>query len=1023
MRSISAGGLQKLKTRCGVEPIIIVEADWRDGTTLSYADADVGTIPGKILEVGDLDSVINVSGSGSTSSLSIKLSDIDGSLKEIFDAHDVHKRPARVYQYFRGLDLSDKFLIFSGVVSTPIEWNDRERTFSFSILSPLENLETGFSAEEGNFSYLPASMVGKPWPMVFGTAIDYKTLPIDLCVKGTTLTGVGVLANTAEYLNSPSVDFLEQEKALFIAREKRDFIKETLSTFDCVWGYTWDEGSSLYQIAPKPWVKFTVKNYSGDAANLTDTAEEDSLRESEILQIIAEYASVCAEIEEKERGLDCAKRKLAEARQAKVDEAAASCCGRNPLLVLGGEDFPQDEFVTVRVGHAVLYGKFLGQEFTITSRALADEITVVTTADASVKKLECDGAPEPERFCFRYQAGSLAPKSANSSYGDRNLDFHTYSAFNEPLYDYFWKYDYYYHYSHAFTPTYDDLGAIDEDGPVYRTFAGVLTPGTVKNSESDGTQILQSCWEEPGTPVRLASDVKQYYVASITPGTVLSVKGFRKIGGVSKLVELPTSWYSIETRDYGVFTATLVVLNKPLSWREYRAEGLLETWTDEVYVTFKSSVGPNIADIIQYLVSQYSSLSCDAASFAHVKARTENFPANFVVFARKNIVTFLQELAEQARLAVWIDSGVVRLKYLPEEPASVDDIKLDDVLIEKGVEVSLTPTEDLITKMVIDWRSAYTATYSSLEDAVTHKMILRHNVVKYGVKEQSYDYYVYNQPEIIYKVATFWLMRKSITWKRVKFSTPLHKLNIETFDAVTLDFGYVAGGAVKAVVESARYNSNDCCIDFECVVPVAAGEMSQYAWYWPADLPATKTWPPQADIDADKVRSGARAVGDLPVGSTKINFAGAIFVGGPNIIYGPNSDRGDASLTDSGFSAKEAASQSGLISTEERPTPDLKNDLYKGPEPIDWSQKSGFGGSGSLVIDIAKTTIVDTSGGAKKSAKLSTLLAGVKDDKLVFSTLALFGSPADGEVYSAAPFSFRYDTDEKVYGTDFVYWG
>ena len=119
MRSISAAGLAKLAERYGNEPITIVEIDWVAGKTTAYADRTVGSIPGRIIEVGDLDDVVNVSGNSDSQELSLTLDDTDGTIKAILDTHDVHKRPARVYQYFTGLALSDKFLLFSGNSPVP----------------------------------------------------------------------------------------------------------------------------------------------------------------------------------------------------------------------------------------------------------------------------------------------------------------------------------------------------------------------------------------------------------------------------------------------------------------------------------------------------------------------------------------------------------------------------------------------------------------------------------------------------------------------------------------------------------------------------------------------------------------------------------------------------------------------------------------------------------------------------------------------------------------------------------------
>ena len=68
---------------------------------------------------------------------------------------------------------------------------------------------------------------------------------------------------------------------------------------------------------------------------------------------------------------------------------------------------------------------------------------------------------------------------------------------------------------------------------------------------------------------------------------------------------------------------------------------------------------------------------------------------------------------------------------------------------------------------------------------------------------------------------------------------------------MTLDFDqpYVANGPITALIESAKYNSVDNCIDFVCLTPVVAGTVMKYPYFWPAALPATTSWPPQSDIE------------------------------------------------------------------------------------------------------------------------------------------------------------------------------
>ena len=160
MRSLSANALTTIATKLGTEPVTIIEVDWvEDNAFALYADRIIGTIQGKIYEIGDLDNVINVSDSDSSQELDITLDDTDGTIKAIFDTHDIHKRSVRVYQWFEGMDLTDRFLLFAGKISSPITWDERGRTISFTIISQLEDKEVGFSPEEGQFEWLPAAMV------------------------------------------------------------------------------------------------------------------------------------------------------------------------------------------------------------------------------------------------------------------------------------------------------------------------------------------------------------------------------------------------------------------------------------------------------------------------------------------------------------------------------------------------------------------------------------------------------------------------------------------------------------------------------------------------------------------------------------------------------------------------------------------------------------------------------------------------------------------------------------------------
>ncbi|KKK61848.1 hypothetical protein LCGC14_3010250, partial [marine sediment metagenome] len=59
MRDLNANALAEIATKKGIEPVIIIDVDW-NGDITQYADKEVDTIPGKILEVANLDAVVNI---------------------------------------------------------------------------------------------------------------------------------------------------------------------------------------------------------------------------------------------------------------------------------------------------------------------------------------------------------------------------------------------------------------------------------------------------------------------------------------------------------------------------------------------------------------------------------------------------------------------------------------------------------------------------------------------------------------------------------------------------------------------------------------------------------------------------------------------------------------------------------------------------------------------------------------------------------------------------------------------------
>jgi hypothetical protein len=269
-----------------------------------------------------------------------------------------------------------------------------------------------------------------------------------------------------------------------------------------------------------------------------------------------------------------------------------------------------------------------------------------------------------------------------------------------------------------------------------------------------------------------------------------------------------------------------------------------ERWdASKIYITLESTEGPNTADILEYLTNQYTNLTPDSGTFSTVSSLLTNYPSHFALLQRKNSLQVLEEIAWQARCTVQIRDDVLYIKYLSTAPTSSKTIT-ETLIDTKTLSLGYTPTDELVTKFVAEWRRDY------VEDK--RQVVLRNNIPKYGLFEKTFDFYIYNIKDLVIKSATFWLFRYSNTWKLLQFRGYMPLVPLDAFDAVLLDFNtaYVANVDVKAVIQSITYDSATHEVTVEVWVPVRAGEMTQYVFAWPADADSDEEYPTSLDIYA-----------------------------------------------------------------------------------------------------------------------------------------------------------------------------
>lgn len=227
-RSLTASARAESQKSSGVEPFLVVEIEWGDGSRY-YGDKStyIGTleIDGRILGVSPLQFSIAVDDLGSASVVSVTLSDNDLALRLLLESQRMENLPARVYHHFEGLAEADLVTVLNGVVTSPIHWDEMNRRLTFSIEGTANSQTVGYRPAEGDFSNLHEDGVGKVWPVCFGTVIDAPAALAKRAARGRLGTDLGMNDTTFDVIDGD--DF--PQGSLITLRVGEELISGTFS--------------------------------------------------------------------------------------------------------------------------------------------------------------------------------------------------------------------------------------------------------------------------------------------------------------------------------------------------------------------------------------------------------------------------------------------------------------------------------------------------------------------------------------------------------------------------------------------------------------------------------------------------------------------------------------------------------------------------------------------------------------------------------------------------------------------------
>lgn len=844
MRTTTPQMSAKLQQKLGTEPLLLLEVEWVAGSRILYSDQEISGATASIISLGGFDTSMMLSGSSDSQSVQVVLNDTDGAIKSIYNTHDIHKRPASIYLLFKGMNVADKMLLFKGELVTPIQWDASQRTLQFTILSKLNSVEVGFSMEEGDFANIPDEALGKAWPLVFGQVCHMPAVQVRAPRRGYLLRGEGIM------------DFTLDER-----------ICQALQ-IQCPAQQT-GPIDTYQQAANDIWSKTVLGTIGPDS--------------------------------------DCAIRRQNEICKLLDLKDQQSAYEHDTLNIYNGVNFPQAPTVArISIDQAIFTGTFSGNIFTVQSRKhpefdtfnhrscrtvpdmgygtaaynarlLADALRAIDISYPTAGWYGGQGSVGQYTPVYEVTAADIEAMklAAEKRYGPQTADALKDINYRIAINAIDQKYPSpgWYggegrpgSYSAIYQVSQADIDALKAKVTSY-WYPDVTGTYFINNASTDPAKALADCqrylmpgrgpqggprdswfwydemeeasffWAPAGTEVFLESEAEIIFIASLISGTVDKVSAYKTAAnGKRYLTEVPTDYYTVSIKDYDGYDVVEVATPDALSKID-------EDWDDQIYVSFTSSVGPNPADIIKWLVEKYTDLTVDSTSYTSVKSLLTKYPSNFYILDRPDVYNLINDIAYQSRCSVYIRNNVLYMVYLSKEPTSVRTLTTADILNESLVE-SLSETEDVYTTHKIAWRGAGAPV--SDDGDVERKVILKYNVKKYGTVLLEEDYYCLNIFELVLKTATFWLIRKSNSWKKLNFKLPIRHIDLDVNDCVTInvpDFG----AAVKVVIENIQYNPNDNNLDVVCWTPIRSGETSQYYWAWPATQPAAGVWPLPGD--------------------------------------------------------------------------------------------------------------------------------------------------------------------------------
>ena len=279
-------------------------------------------------------------------------------------------------------------------------------------------------------------------------------------------------------------------------------------------------------------------------------------------------------------------------------------------------------------------------------------------------------------------------------------------------------------------------------------------------------------------PLHMTGDMYNDYAEHWTTGKDAKIEFYEE--SMETLISVLPSNYVLNVFDSDM---NLLIPNQEYSITLTPQTTITREEITSVWCSVSSSVGPNIVDIIKYIIENYTELTFNMDDYTDLHDLHENFPVGFYYPEEVTVGACLKDICRQACLEWTIYGGEFFLKDATSRQNIPTDLTLDSSQLELGsIRWDTSRSKDLVTSLKGTWSE------TEYPDDEEREVELENNIDLFGEIYGTMDFPIYHAEGSIQRALTYYLDRRSNVWENLTFRNFLYSMNMYLYERVDVDF-------------------------------------------------------------------------------------------------------------------------------------------------------------------------------------------------------------------------------------------